>query len=73
MPRRRTHIAPVLLTILLAGCSAEIPPHVQSASERIPDRVSFSLDVRPILSERCFCCHGPDAEGRVTKLRFDTE
>lgn len=73
MPLRYRHIAPVLLTIMLAGCSVEIPPDVQNASERIPDRISFSLDVRPILSDRCFSCHGPDAEGRVTNLRFDTE
>ena len=35
--------------------------------------LSFTRDVRPILSDRCFTCHGPDATNRPTPLRLDTE
>ena len=35
--------------------------------------VEFNRDVRPILSDTCFTCHGPDAANRKTKLRFDVE
>jgi hypothetical protein len=35
--------------------------------------VSFSLQIRPILSEKCFSCHGPEASHREAKLRFDDE
>ena len=39
----------------------------------IPDLVDFNFHVRPILSDRCFKCHGPDANKREANLRLDTE
>ena len=35
--------------------------------------VEFNRDIRPILSDKCFTCHGPDATHRQTSMRFDVE
>jgi hypothetical protein len=35
--------------------------------------VEFNRDIRPILSDRCYVCHGPDAKNRNVPLRLDSE
>jgi hypothetical protein len=49
-------------------CVATLPAFGQSS-----DEVDFDRDIRPILSNTCYTCHGPDANKRATELRFDVE
>lgn len=50
---------PFLTLAIVASAQAEQEP------------VSFQREVLPIISDRCFTCHGPDAEARDSELRFD--
>ncbi len=35
--------------------------------------LSFNKDIRPIISDKCFHCHGPDADNQESDFRLDTE
>ncbi len=42
-------------------------------AEDLPRKVQFNRDIRPILSNKCFACHGPDSTSRKAGIRFDVE
>ena len=39
----------------------------------LAERVDYLQDIRPILSDNCYACHGPNAEDREGELRLDSE
>ena len=45
----------------------------KSKEGAIPDKISYNFDVRPILSDKCYACHGPDANKRKAELRLDIQ
>ena len=59
-------LARVLLLQVLWGAVFFFP-----AAAEDHDVVSFNRDVRPLLSDRCFACHGPHAAKREAKLQLD--
>ena len=53
-----------------AGGTAATRQQADKASATHP--VSFNLDIRPILADNCFACHGPDEKQRKAKPHYDT-
>lgn len=51
------------------ACCGEVNTSVSAAEKAL----SFDRQVRPILSDKCYPCHGPDAEAREADLRLDTQ
>lgn len=63
----------LFICLLLASCSAGLPEDVETAYQELPETVDFNFHVKPILSDRCYACHGPDANSRKANLRLDLE
>jgi len=69
-----TAVAICLFAIVMIGsCSSdsELPKDIQSAMANVPEKLDFNIDVKPILSDRCFACHGPDKNKQKGGLRLD--
>src|SRR4029453_9111402 len=58
---------------LIALLSAASLKASAQASSSAPAPLSFNRDIRPILSNNCFACHGPDEKKRETDFHFDTK
>ena len=71
MATHRYNLTRAKINLLVLGAIFGLA--VVARAQELPDKVSFNFDVRPILSENCFFCHGPDANQRQADLRLDTE
>ncbi|MPR37070.1 DUF1553 domain-containing protein [Cytophagaceae bacterium SJW1-29] len=59
----------LFIAAVLLGCGKDAS--YSETSEKLPDVVSYNFDIRPILSDKCLACHGPDANKRKAGLRLD--
>ena len=60
-------------TGLLTSCSLDVPPEITREYASLPEVIDFNYHVQPILSDRCYQCHGPDEKTRKADLRLDVE
>jgi hypothetical protein len=72
MRKRIYFLIPCVVFFVLAVIQAcKKNSSIGIAQEKLPEKVSYNFDIRPILSDNCFACHGPDANKREAGLRLD--
>lgn len=65
----------ILISLTLAwlccACAPALPPEVEAELTSLPADLDYNLHVKPILSDKCFACHGPDKAKQKAGLRLD--
>ena len=59
--------------LILGGCNNALPSDVEVVYHELPEKVDFNFHIQPLLSDRCYTCHGPDEATREADLRLDLE
>ncbi len=60
-----------ILGLLAQSCNQKIPDELAEVQSQLPSKIDYNLHIKPILSDRCFKCHGPDPNKREGGLRLD--
>jgi len=68
---RKTIVTIALLVAIIAAGAISCFNKKGDGNDSLPRAVSYNFHIRPILSDKCFKCHGPDADKRKAHLRLD--
>ncbi len=61
----------LLLAMAAFSCQPDLPEEVSAVMELVPEELDYNMHVKPILSDKCFACHGPDMAKQQAGLRLD--
>lgn len=57
--------------VSLFSCGPDLPAEIDAVTDQLPEKLDFNIHVKPILSDRCFACHGPDKAKQKAGLQLD--
>lgn len=61
----------MLLIAICLSCGVNLPAEITEEIALLPDELDYNQHVKPILSDKCFACHGPDKAKQKAGLRLD--
>ena len=64
---------PAIKSFVSAALGAVLAAAYSVKGGNLPQKVDFNYHIKPLLSDRCYACHGPDEKARKAKLRLDVK
>lgn len=61
----------IFCVLCFGSCGWHVPQDIEQTYQELPDQIDFNFHVKPILSDKCFACHGPDMANQKAGLRLD--
>lgn len=63
----------IFSVLCFGSCGWHVPQDIEQTYLELPDQIDFNFHVKPILSDKCFACHGPDMANQKAGLRLDVK
>jgi hypothetical protein len=67
-----TYVHWIYMLYFLGSCGIDKPAEIAILENQLPEKIDFNLHVKPILSDKCFFCHGPDKNVQEAGLELAT-